>query len=78
MQNSRTMSLDLEKQPSSLTGSNSSNADLNKPRKTTKQVLPVQIDIKIIVVWLESLEDFTHFPIGIIMQYLYKIYISFN
>lgn len=76
MQNSRTMSLDLEKQPSSLTGSNSSNADLNKSRKTTKQVLPVQIDIKIIVVWLESLEDFAHFPIGIITYA--KIYISFN
>ncbi|XP_043784982.1 ral GTPase-activating protein subunit beta isoform X6 [Apis laboriosa] len=72
MQNSRTMSLDLEKQPSSLTGSNSSNADLNKPRKTTKQVLPVQIDIKIIVVWLESLEDFTHFPIGDLLPCTYS------
>lgn len=72
MQNSRTMSLDLEKQPSSLTGSNSSNADLNKPRKTTKQVLPVQIDIKIIVVWLESLEDFAHFPIGDLLPCTYS------
>ncbi|XP_016921499.1 ral GTPase-activating protein subunit beta isoform X4 [Apis cerana] len=72
MQNLRTMSLDLEKQPSSLTGSNSSNADLNKPRKTTKQVLPVQIDIKIIVVWLESLEDFAHFPIGDLLPCTYS------
>lgn len=72
MQNSRTMSLDLEKQPSSLTGSNSSNADLNKSRKTTKQVLPVQIDIKIIVVWLESLEDFAHFPIGDLLPCTYS------
>ncbi|CAL7934379.1 unnamed protein product [Xylocopa violacea] len=66
MQNSRTMSLDLEKQPSSLTGSNpySSNAELVKPRKSIKQVLPIQNDIKIMVVWLESLEDYAQFPIG--------------
>lgn len=64
IQNSRTMSLDLEKQPSSLTGSTPSSADLVKPRRTTKQVLPVQTDIKIMVVWLESLEDCAQFPIG--------------
>ena len=61
------MSLDLEKQPPSLTGSSpssSSSADPVKPRRTTKQALPVQTDIKIMVVWLESLEDYTQFPIG--------------
>ncbi|XP_076655092.1 ral GTPase-activating protein subunit beta isoform X2 [Halictus rubicundus] len=66
MQNSRAMSLDLEKQPPSLTGSSpssSSSADPVKPRRTTKQVLPVQSDIKIMVVWLESLEDYAQFPI---------------
>ena len=60
------MSLDLGKQPSSL-GSNSSNApnsDPVKPRRSTKHVLPVQTDTKIMVVWLESLEDYTQFPIG--------------
>lgn len=62
------MSLDLEKQPPSLTGSNpsnSSNTDPVKPRRATKQVLPVQTDIKIMVVWLESFEDYAQFPIGI-------------
>ncbi|XP_076297619.1 ral GTPase-activating protein subunit beta isoform X5 [Lasioglossum baleicum] len=66
MQNSRAMSLDLEKQPPSLTGSSpssSSSADPVKPRRTTKQLLPVQSDIKIMVVWLESLEDYAQFPI---------------
>lgn len=61
------MSLDLEKQPPSLTGSSpssSSSADPVKPRRTIKQALPVQTDIKIMVVWLESLEDYTQFPIG--------------
>ena len=73
------MSLDLEKQPSSLTGSNSctsSSGDFVKPRKTTKQVLPVQTDIKIMVVWLESLEDFAQFPISTIIQI--KIFIYFS
>ncbi|XP_033225547.1 ral GTPase-activating protein subunit beta isoform X3 [Belonocnema kinseyi] len=62
----RTMSLDLGKQPSSL-GSNSSNApnsDPVKPRRTTKHVLPAQTDTKIMVVWLESLEDWAQFPIA--------------
>ncbi|XP_017765932.1 PREDICTED: ral GTPase-activating protein subunit beta isoform X1 [Eufriesea mexicana] len=72
MQNSRTLSLDLEKQPSSLTGSNSCTVDLVKPRKTTKQVLPVQTDIKIMVVWLESLEDFAQFPIGDLLPCTYS------
>ncbi|XP_076477090.1 ral GTPase-activating protein subunit beta isoform X5 [Bombus vancouverensis nearcticus] len=75
MQNSRTMSLDLEKQPPSLTGSNSctsSNVDLVKPRKTAKQVLPVQTDIKIMVVWLESLEDFAQFPISDLLPCTYS------
>ncbi|KAK9303950.1 hypothetical protein QLX08_004534 [Tetragonisca angustula] len=75
MQNSRTMSLDLEKQPPSLTGSNSctsSSGDFVKPRKTTKQVLPVQTDIKIMVVWLESLEDFAQFPISDLLPCTYS------
>lgn len=75
------MSLDLEKQPPSLTGSSpssSSSTDPVKPRRTTKQVLPVQTDIKIMVVWLESLEDYIQFPIGTfalinIFIYLLKI-----
>lgn len=65
----RTMSLDLGKQPSSI-GSNSSNSnppnsDPVKPRRTTKHSLPAQTDTKIMVVWLESLEDYPQFPIGI-------------
>lgn len=66
-QSSRTMSLDLEKQPSSLPGvgpTNSSSADPIRPRRTTKQALPSQTNTKIIVVWLESLEDHIQFPIG--------------
>lgn len=64
----RTMSLDLGKQPSSI-GSNSSNSnppnsDPVKPRRTTKHSLPAQTDTKIMVVWLESLEDYPQFPIG--------------
>lgn len=64
---SRAMSLDLEKQPTSLSGigpTNSSSADPIKPRRTTKQALPSQTNTKIMVVWLESLEDHTQFPIG--------------
>lgn len=66
--NSRAMSLDLEKQPSSLSGigpTNSSSADPIRPRRTTKQALPSQTNTKIMVVWLESLEDHTQFPIGL-------------
>jgi len=65
---SRTMSLDLEKQPSSLSGTgptNSSSADPIRPRRTTKQTLPSQTNTKIMVVWLESLEDHIQFPIGL-------------
>lgn len=64
---SRAMSLDLEKQPSSLSGigpTNSSSADPIRPRRTIKQALPLQTNTKIMVVWLESLEDHTQFPIG--------------
>nr|XP_033327180.1 ral GTPase-activating protein subunit beta isoform X6 [Megalopta genalis] len=74
IQTSRAMSLDLEKQPPSLTGSSpssSSSADPVKPRRTTKQVLPVQSDIKIMVVWLESLEDYAQFPIGDLLSCTY-------
>jgi len=66
-QNSRTMSLDLEKQPSSLPGAgptNSSSADPIRPRRTMKQAVPSQTNTKIMVVWLESLEDHIQFPIG--------------
>lgn len=66
-QTSRAMSLDLEKQPSSLSGAgptNSSSADPIRPRRTTKQALPFQTNTKIMVVWLESLEDHIQFPIG--------------
>ncbi|XP_032672046.1 ral GTPase-activating protein subunit beta isoform X3 [Odontomachus brunneus] len=66
-QTSRAMSLDLEKQPSSLSGigpTNSSSADPIKPRRSTKQALPLQTNTKIMVVWLESLEDHIQFPIG--------------
>ncbi|XP_014486489.1 PREDICTED: ral GTPase-activating protein subunit beta isoform X4 [Dinoponera quadriceps] len=66
-QASRAMSLDLEKQPSSLSGigpTNSSSADPIKPRRSTKQALPLQTNTKIMVVWLESLEDHIQFPIG--------------
>lgn len=67
-QASRAMSLDLEKQPSSLSGigpTNSSSADPIKPRRSTKQALPLQTNTKIMVVWLESLEDHIQFPIGL-------------
>lgn len=64
----RTMSLDLEKQPSSLTGSGpssvSSNQEPTRPRRTTKHSVPWQTDTRIMIVWLESLEDYAHFPIG--------------
>ncbi|XP_025157672.1 ral GTPase-activating protein subunit beta [Harpegnathos saltator] len=66
-QTSRAMSLDLEKQPSSLSGIgpiNSSSADPIKPRRSLKQSLPLQTNTKIMVVWLESLEDHIQFPIG--------------
>jgi len=66
-QTSRAMSLDLEKQPSSLPGAgptNSSSADPIRPRRTMKQAVPSQTNTKIIVVWLESLEDHIQFPIG--------------
>lgn len=66
------MSLDLEKQPTSLSGigpTNSSSADPIKLRRTTKQVLPSQTNTKIMVVWLESLEDHTQFPIGLFTSF---------
>lgn len=72
-QASRAMSLDLEKQPSSLSGigpSNSSSADPIKPRRSTKQALPSQTNTKIMVVWLESLEDHIQFPIGSFIVFL--------
>ncbi|XP_011866254.1 PREDICTED: ral GTPase-activating protein subunit beta isoform X1 [Vollenhovia emeryi] len=73
-QTSRTMSLDLEKQPSSLPGAgpaNSSSADPIRPRRSTKQALPSQTNTKIMVVWLESLEDHIQFPIGDLLPSTY-------
>ncbi|KYQ59900.1 Ral GTPase-activating protein subunit beta [Trachymyrmex zeteki] len=73
-QNSRTMSLDLEKQPSSLPGAgptNSSSADPIRPRRTMKQAVPSQTNTKIMVVWLESLEDHIQFPIGDLLPSTY-------
>ncbi|KYM99990.1 Ral GTPase-activating protein subunit beta [Cyphomyrmex costatus] len=73
-QNSRTMSLDLEKQPSSLPGvgpTNSSSADPIRPRRTMKQAVPSQTNTKIMVVWLESLEDHIQFPIGDLLPSTY-------
>ncbi|XP_046418146.1 ral GTPase-activating protein subunit beta isoform X4 [Neodiprion fabricii] len=66
-QNSRTMSLDLDKQPPSLPGSgpsSTSSGDPIKPRRSTKHSLPMQTDTRILVVWLESLEDHLQFPIA--------------
>ncbi|KAL6447256.1 hypothetical protein ACFW04_001486 [Cataglyphis niger] len=71
---SRAMSLDLEKQPSSLSGivpTNSSSTDPIRPRRTLKQALPLQTNTKIMVVWLESLEDHTQFPIGDLLPSTY-------
>ncbi|XP_057325973.1 ral GTPase-activating protein subunit beta isoform X2 [Microplitis mediator] len=64
----RTMSLDLEKQPPSLTGSGpssvSSNQEPTRTRRTAKHSLPWQTDTRIMVVWLESFEDCFNFPIA--------------
>lgn len=70
------MSLDLGKQPPSL-GSNSSNlnapnSDPVKPKRATKHVLPAQTDTKILVVWLESLEDCSQFPIGNLLNFSFS------
>lgn len=69
----RTMSLDLEKQPSSLTGSGpssvSSNQEPTRTRRTAKHSLPRQTDTRIMIVWLESLEDYVNFPIGMYLIY---------
>ncbi|XP_048505289.1 ral GTPase-activating protein subunit beta isoform X3 [Athalia rosae] len=65
--NSRAMSLDLDKQPPSIPGSgpsSTSSADPIKPRRITKHSLPMQTDTRILVVWLESLEDHLQFPIA--------------
>lgn len=86
-QTSRAMSLDLEKQPSSLSGTgptNSSSADPIRPRRTTKQALPLQTNTKIMIVWLESLEDHIQFPIGsstfLLILFKYRVFhiYSFN
>ncbi|XP_071636603.1 ral GTPase-activating protein subunit beta isoform X2 [Temnothorax longispinosus] len=73
-QTSRAMSLDLEKQPSSLPGAgptNSSSADPIRPRRSAKQALPSQTNTKIMIVWLESLEDHIQFPIGDLLPSTY-------
>ncbi|XP_058804059.1 ral GTPase-activating protein subunit beta isoform X2 [Phymastichus coffea] len=58
----RAMSLDLEKQSANL--ASSSQSEPIRPRRTTKHSLPAQTDTKIMVVWLESLEDCAQFPIA--------------
>lgn len=58
----RAMSLDLEKQSANLGGS--SQSEPMRPRRITKHSFPAQTDTKIMVVWLESLEDSAQFPIG--------------
>lgn len=66
-QGPRTMSLDLEKQPSSIPGSGPpsvSSTEPVRPRRTTRHHLPGQTDTRIMVVWLESLEDYAQFPIS--------------
>ncbi|XP_043270594.1 ral GTPase-activating protein subunit beta isoform X3 [Venturia canescens] len=66
-QGPRTMSLDLEKQPSSIPGSGPpsvSSTEPVRPRRTTRHHLPGQTDTRIMVVWLESLEDYAQFPIA--------------
>ncbi|XP_012286236.1 ral GTPase-activating protein subunit beta isoform X2 [Orussus abietinus] len=71
IQSSRTMSLDLDKQPSSLAGSGppstQSNSDPVRPRRSTKHSVPLQVDTRIMVVWLESLEDHLQFPIAAVL-----------
>ena len=57
----RAMSLDLEKQSANLTSN--SQSEPVKPRRVTKHSCPAQTDTKIMVVWLESLEDHAQFPI---------------
>lgn len=62
----RAMSLDLEKQSGNMASPpvGAPQTEPVKPRRTTKHMLPAQTDTKIMVVWLESLEDCTQFPIG--------------
>lgn len=83
-----TMSFDSEKQPStSLPGTaptNSSSAEPIRPKRTTtKQALPLQTNTKIMIVWLESLEDHIQFPIGSfiflsdIFYFVYEINFSY-
>lgn len=43
--------------------SSPSQTEPTKPQKPTKNFLPPQTDTKIMVVWLESLEDSANFPI---------------
>ena len=64
----RAMSLDLEKQQlPSMPGSGPpsiSSTEPVRPKRTTRHAFPCQTDTRIMVVWLESFEDCTHFPIG--------------
>ncbi|KAJ8675024.1 hypothetical protein QAD02_010810 [Eretmocerus hayati] len=53
----RAMSLDLDKQ-------SALSSEPIRPRRLAKHSLPGQTDTKIMVVWLESLEDHSHFPIA--------------
>ncbi|XP_014219177.1 ral GTPase-activating protein subunit beta isoform X2 [Copidosoma floridanum] len=62
----RAMSLDLEKQSANMSSASAGSAQSEpiRPRRTTKHSLPPQTDTKIMVVWLESLEDHVQFPIS--------------
>lgn len=63
----RAMSLDLEKQSANMASSSAgAQTEPIKPiRKAyVKHSFPAQTDTKIMVVWLESLEDYAQFPIG--------------
>ncbi|KAF7994357.1 hypothetical protein HCN44_003829 [Aphidius gifuensis] len=77
--NPRTMSLDLDKQPLSLNDKSSTTTtttttstvtdtttttNTTRPRRITKHSLPGQTDTRIMIVWLESHEDYLNFPIS--------------
>ena len=66
----RAMSLDLEKQSINISSpSPSVQNEPVRPRRTIKNSLPPQTDTKIMIVWLESFEDFAQFPIS---KYFFK------
>ncbi|XP_032454306.1 ral GTPase-activating protein subunit beta isoform X8 [Nasonia vitripennis] len=62
----RAMSLDLEKQSANMASSAAAAPiePIKPSRRATKHSFPAQTDTKIMVVWLESLEDYAQFPIA--------------